>query len=52
MEGFSNDIELGCEFVMKLIQMSNSGLRVELGNGKVMHNLEKNSKDFKCCLIS
>ena len=42
MKGFSNNIELGYEFVVKLIQMSNSGLSVELGNEKVMHNLEKN----------
>ena len=42
LKGFSNNIELGYEFVVKLIQMSNSSLSVELGNEKVMHNLEKN----------
>ena len=42
MKGFSNNIELGYEFVVKLIQMSNSSLSVELGNEKVMHSLEKN----------
>ena len=42
LKGFSNNIELGYEFVVKLIQMSNSSLSVELGNEKVMHSLEKN----------
>ena len=31
MKGFSNNIELGYEFFVKLIQMSTSGLSVELG---------------------